>query len=248
MGSCATFQPSMTWKCHTLIVAVLLAASVAKADDDEELPQGSQPEYGQMPMASEGSNPRLERRLSLQTRHRQDRTYRGPAGILGLQGGVPIFVGSDVDKDVGRVGGSILAFGGVDFGFGAIELGFGYQGVPTEPTPFSSVTSQRLVLDIGGRVQVPNRSVVMPFLGFGFAAQWWKYDLLGGGCASVFCSTGGSFRFAPGFNVRAGISILLGGLAAIEIGARYNISFQANGVSDGNIQFVEPTLGFRFWI
>jgi len=29
---------------------------------------------------------------------------------------------------------------------------------------------------------------------------------------------------------------------------RYNISFEANGVSNGNLQFVEPTLGFRFWI
>jgi len=236
------------WKYCTLVVAILSAASVANADDDDALPQGAQPEYGQMPMASEGRNPRLERRLSLQTRHRQDRTYRGPAGILGFQGGVPILVGSDVDKDIGRVGGSILGFGGADFGFGAIELGFGYMGVPTDPNPLTSVTSQRLVLDIGGRVQVPNRSVVMPFLGFGFAAQWWKYDLPGGGCAGVLCATGGRFRFAPGFNVRAGIAILLGGLAALEIGARYNISFEANGVSNGNIQFVEPTLGFRFWI
>lgn len=237
----------MTWKCCTLVVALLAATPVTKADDDDKLPQGAQPEYGKMPMASEGRNPRLERRLSLQTRHRQDRTYRGPAGILGFQGGVPIFVGSDVDTEIGRVGGSILGFGGVDFGFGAIELGFGYMGVPTDPTALDSVTSHRIALDIGGRVQFPNRSVVMPFLGFGFAAQWWKYDFRGG-CESVFCSTGGSFRFAPGFNVRAGMSILLGGLAAIEIGARYNISFQANGVSTGNLHFVEPTLGFRFWI
>jgi hypothetical protein len=236
----------MTWKYCTALVALLLAAPAARADD-APLPEGSQPEYGKMPMASQGSNPRLERRLSLQTRHRQDRTYRGPAGILGLQGGVPIFVGNNVDDDIGRVGGSILGFGGVDFGFGAIELGFGYMGVPTDPIGFEGVTSQRLALDIGGRVQVPNRSAVMPWLGFGFAAQWWKYDLPRG-CAGALCSTGGSFRFAPGFNVRAGISILLGGLAAIEIGARYNISFEANGVSNGNLQFVEPTLGFRFWI
>lgn len=237
----------MTRKCCTLLVLLMATAPVARADD-EQLPEGSQPEYGKMPMASQGSNPRLERRLSLQTRHRQDRTYRGPAGILGLQGGVPILVGSNVDKDIGRVGGSILGFGGVDFGFGALELGFGYMGVPTDPSGFESVTSQRLALDIGGRVQVPNRSAVMPWLGFGFAAQWWKYDLSRGGCVSAFCSTGGSFRFAPGFNVRAGLSILLGGLAAIEIGARYNISFEANGASNGNLQFVEPTLGFRFWI
>jgi hypothetical protein len=236
----------MRWKSYVVALAVVLAGSVAKADD--ELPAGAEPKYGEMPMASEGRNPRLERRLSLQTRHRQDRTYRGPAGILGLQGGVPILVGSGVDEDVGRVGGSILGFGGVDFGFGAIELGFGYMGIPTNPDPFGSVTSQRLALDIGGRVQVPNRSSVIPFLGFGFAAQWWKYSLPVDGCASVFCSTGGKFRFAPGFNVRAGLSILLGNLAAIELGARYNISFEANGVSNGNIQFVEPTLGFRFWI
>ena len=226
---------------------MVLSTTAALAHADDDLPAGSQPEYGEMPMASEGRNPRLEHRLSLQTKHRQDRTYRGPAGILGFQGGVPIFVGSDVDRDIGRVGGSILGFGGVDFGFGAIELGFGYMGVPTEPAGFTGVTAQRLALDVGGRVQVPNRSVVVPFLGFGFAAQWWKYDLPVG-CAGVFCSTGGSFRFAPGFNVRAGMSILLGGLAAIELGVRYNISFEANGVSNGNLQFIEPTLGFRFWL
>jgi hypothetical protein len=37
-------------------------------------------------------------------------------------------------------------------------------------------------------------------------------------------------------------------VAAIEIGARYNISFEGNGVSTQNLHFVEPTLGFRFWL
>ena len=51
-----------------------------------------------------------------------------------------------------------------------------------------------------------------------------------------------------GFDVRAGLSFLLGGVAAIEIGARYNISFETNGIATRNLQFVEPTLGFRFWL
>lgn len=235
------------WKLSCLALAVLTFASLARADDADDLPPGSQPEYGKMPMASEGRNPRLERRLSLQTRHRQDRTYRGPAGILGFQGGIPIFVGSDVDRDVVKAGGSILGFGGVDFGFGTIELEVGWMGNPTDPPGLDGVTAQRVVLGLGGRVQVPNKSVVVPFVGFGFAAQWWKYDLPIG-CTALFCSTGGSFRFAPGFNVRAGLSFLLGGVAAIEIGARYNISFETNGIATRNLQFVEPTLGFRFWL
>lgn len=236
------------WKLCCLALAVLTFAPLARADDGGDLPPGSQPEYGKMPMASEGRNPRLERRLSLQSRHRQDRTYRGPAGILGFQGGVPIFVGSDVDRDVVKAGGSILGFGGVDFGFGTVELEVGWNGNSTTPTGFDSVLAQRVFLGVGGRVQVPNRSVVVPFLGFGFAAQWWKYDLPRAGCAGLFCSTGGSFDFAPGFNVRAGLSFLLGGVAAIEIGARYNISFQSSGISTQNLSFVEPTLGFRFWL
>lgn len=235
------------WKSLCIGLALLSISPAVKADDADSLPAGSKPEYGVMPMASEGSNPRLERRLSLQTKHRQDRTYRGPAGILGFQGGVPIFVGSGVDRDVVKAGGSFLGFGGVDFGFGTVELEVGYMGVPTRLPGDVQKPAQRVVLGLGGRVQIPNKSVWVPFLGFGFAAQWWKYDTQTG-CALLFCSTGSSFRFAPGFNVRAGTSILLGGVAAIEIGARYNLSFVGNGVSTQNLQFIEPTLGFRFWL
>lgn len=235
------------WKSFCLFVALLSITPLAKADDADSLPAGAKPEYGKMPMASEGSNPRLERRLSLQSRHRQDRTYRGPAGILGFEGGVPIFVGSNVDRDVIKAGGSIRGFGGVDFGFGTVELEVGYMGVPTDPPGMDKQSLQRVVLGLGGRVQIPNKSQFIPYLGFGFAAQWWKYDTLTG-CALLVCSTGSSFRFAPGFNVRAGTSILLGGIAAIEIGVRYNISFEGNGVSTQNLNFIEPTLGFRFWL
>ncbi len=236
------------WKLCCLVLAVSTFAPLARADDGDDLPPGARPEYGKMPMASEGRNPRLERRLSLQSKHRQDRTYRGPAGILGFQGGVPIYVGSDVDRNVVKAGGSILGFGGVDFGFGTVELEVGWNGNSTYPAGLDSVLAQRVFLGVGGRVQVPNKSVVIPFLGFGFAAQWWKYDLPRAGCAGLFCSTGGSFDFAPGFNVRAGVSFLLGGVAAIELGARYNISFQSSGISTQNLQFVEPTVGFRFWL
>lgn len=237
------------WKSCCLALAVLAVAHSAKADDDASLPPGARPEYGKMPMASEGRNPRLERRLSIQTKHRQDRTYRGPAGILGFQGGVPIFVGSDVDRDVVKAGGSFLGFGGMDFGFGTLELEVGYSGTPTRLTVprDESVTAQRVHLGIGGRVQIPNKSVWVPFLGFGFAAQWWKYDSFAA-CGVLFCSTGSGFRFAPGLNVRAGTSILLGGVAAIEIGLRYNLSFAVNDVSIDNLHFIEPTLGFRFWL
>jgi hypothetical protein len=235
------------WKSLCIGLALLSISPTVNADDADSLPAGSQPEYGVMPMASEGSNPRLERRLSLQTKHRQDRTYRGPAGILGFQGGVPIFVGSGVDRDVVKAGGSFLGFGGVDFGFGTVELEVGYMGVPTNLPGGVQKPAQRVVLGLGGRVQIPNKSIWVPFLGFGFAAQWWKYDTQTG-CALLFCSTGSGFRFAPGFNVRAGTSILLGGVAAIEIGARYNLSFVGNGVSTQNLQFIEPTLGFRFWL
>jgi hypothetical protein len=243
----ASVRSVTMWKSCCLCVALLSITPLAKADEADSLPDGAQPEYGKMPMASEGSNPRLERRLSLQSRHRQDRTYRGPAGILGFEGGVPIFVGDAVDRDVFKVGGSITGFGGVDFGFGTAEISVGYQGSPTDPPGMDGPSLQRVALGVGGRVQFPNKSILIPFLGFGFAAQWWKYDAQTG-CALVVCSTGNRFRFAPGFNVRAGASILLGGVAAIEIGARYNLSFEGNGVSTQNLHFIEPTLGFRFWL
>ena len=224
----------------------LVLASTAQADD-EPLPQGSQPEYGVMPMASQGSNRRLERRLSRQERPKQDRRYSGPTAVLGLQGGVPLFVGNAVDRSVIRPGGSFTLLAGADLGYFVPEIEFGYLAVPIDPVALPREPLQRIHLGFGTRLQVPNRSPVLPYLGFGFAAQWWKFDTLGG-CVLVACSTGSRFRFAPGLSFRAGTSISFARSAAIDIGVRYILSFEGDTVFTQNTHIIEPSIGFRFWL
>jgi len=226
---------------------VLFPASVANADDDEPAASEGQPEYGVMPMASQGSDRRLERRLSLQGRPKYDRRTVGPSGILAISGGVPIFVGSDIDRDVVRPGGSFSFLGGVDFGYGVFEIDVGYMGVPIEPPGMQREPLQRVHLGFGGRLQVPNNSILVPYISAGFAAQWWKLDTRTG-CSLVACSTGDSFRFAPGLTFRVGTAISLCRSTALDIGLGYHLSFEGNAVFTQTRHWIEPTIGFRFWL
>lgn len=225
----------------------LWVASAAYAAPGDPAPPGSQPEYGVMPMASEGSDPRLERRLSRQEVPKQDRRRTRPSAVMGIQGGVPIFVGSDVDRNVVRPGGSFTFLTGADLGYFAPEIGVGYMANRIDPSNVSSTPLQRVNLGIGGRLQVPNASVLIPYLSAAFAAQWWKFDTFAGGC-SFACPTGSGFRFAPGLNFRVGTTITISRSVAIDIGLGYSLSFQGNGVFTQNRNWIEPSFGFRFWI
>ena len=226
---------------------ILLLASATSARADEPVPAEAQPQYGVMPMASEGSDRRLERRLALQGRPKYDRRNVGPSAVLAIEGGVPIFVGSDVDRAVVRPGGSFTFLGGVDFGYAVAELEVGYMGVPIEPPGMRREPLQRVHLGFGGRLQVPNASRLVPYLGASFAAQWWKLDTRTG-CSLVACSTGDSFRFAPGLSFRVGTTISLCSSTALDVGLGYSLSFRGNEVFTRTRQWIEPTIGFRFWI
>lgn len=236
-------------KSTSLYAAVSLTVIAFTMDvrADEPKPAAGQPQFGVMPMASQGSDRRLERRLSQQGRAKQDRRQTKPSGVLELRGGVPFFVGNDIDRDEVRPGGNFGFLGGVDFGYIVPELEVGYMGVPVDLPSGQREPLQRVHLGIGTRLQVPNNSVWIPYLSAHFAAQWWKFDT-GTGCRLFACSTGDSFRFAPGLTFRVGTTISLCRSTAIDIGFGYNLSFEGNGVFTQTRQWIEPTLGFRFWI
>lgn len=228
-------------------VLVLFVTSVAYADDDDSLPAGSQPEYGVMPMASQGSDKRLERRLSRQGVPKQDRRRTSPSAILGLQGGVPIYVGSDVDRDDVSVGGSFNFIMGADLGYFVPEIDVGYMANQIDLTAGDSEPLQRVHLGIGGRFQFPNASVLIPYLSAKFAAQWWKLNTLPT-CNFFACGTGDGFRFAPGLKLGVGTTISFARSAAVDIGLRYGISFTGDTVFPETRHWIEPTFGFRFWL
>ncbi|MFZ1865615.1 MAG: hypothetical protein WAU39_15435 [Polyangiales bacterium] len=230
------------------LLLILVATPMANAHADDSGLPGSKPEYGVMPMASEGSDPRLERRLSRQQTPKQDRRRTHPAAVLAIQGGVPIFVGSDIDRNVVRPGGDFSFTTGADLGYVVPELDVGYMAVPIDPPgSLPREPLQRVHLGLGARLQAPNNSPVIPYLSASFAFQWWKFDTLTG-CTLLACSTGDRFRFAPGLSFRAGMTISFARSAAIDIGLRYGLSFQGDGVFTRTRQWVEPNIGFRFWI
>jgi hypothetical protein len=229
-----------------LLAVLCLAACASRAAADEPKLPGSQPEYGVMPMASQGSNRRLERRLSLQEVPKQDRRRTTPAAVLALQGGVPIYVGSDIDRNVVRPGGGFSFLMGADLGYFVPELDVGYMANRIQSGSLSEPL-QRVHLGLGGRFQVPNNSPLIPYLSASFAFQWWKFDTFTG-CSLIACSTGNGFRFAPGLAFRIGTTISFSRSAAIDIGFGYGLSFQGDSVFTRTRQWIEPTLGFRFWI
>jgi len=226
---------------------LLVVAFTVDARADEPSPPAGQPQFGVMPMASHGSDRRLERHLSQQGLPKQDRRHTGPSGVLELRGGVPFFVGSDVDRNEVRPGGNFGFLGGVDFGYIAPELEVGYMGVPIDLPSGQRESLQRVHLGIGTRLQVPNVSIWIPYLSVNFAAQWWKFDTRTG-CSAFACSTGDGFRFAPGLSLRAGTTISLCRSTALDIGFGYSLTFQGDGVFTQTRQWIEPTLGFRFWL
>ncbi|MEM9729574.1 MAG: hypothetical protein AAF997_13375 [Myxococcota bacterium] len=237
--------------CRTCPLLVLVFACVAHADDEPEadLPAGSQPEYGVMPMASEGSDKRLEKRLSMQQRPKYDRRSARPKAVLGLLGGVALFVGDDADRDIVRPGGGFAVSAGADLGYFAPELSFGYMAVPLEEPGISREPLQRLALEMGGRLQFPNNTPVVPYLGAAFAVQWWKFNAFPPNCVSFFaCSTGNDFRFAPGMSFRTGLTISFSRSVSFDVGLRYGMTFQGNNAFPTTRHWLEPSFGFRFWI
>ena len=198
-------------------------------------------------MASEGSDRRLERRLSRQSRPKHDRRRKRPAAILAIEGGVPIFVGEDIDRDVVRPGGGFTFTTGIDFGYFVPQLDVGYLAFPIDPAGFPREPLQRVHLGLGGRFQVPNPSVVMPYLDASFAFQWWKFDTFTR-CELIACSTGDGFRFAPGLSFRVGTTISFAPSAALDIGLGYGLSFEGDDVFTQTRHWLEPGIGFRFWL
>ncbi len=203
-------------------------------------------------MASQGRDRRLERRLAQQGNPKQDRRNSSPAPFLAIEVGVPLFVGSDVDRDVVRPGGGVDFLGGVDFGYGVLELDVGFLAAPIESsggvTGVGREPLKHVHFGFGGRLQLLNDSVVTPYLGASFALQWWRLFETPTACPPWYCTDRNGFQFTPGLNLRVGMLINVGDCLALDLGLRYGIAFQGNDVFDKVRHFLAPGLGLRFWL
>ena len=115
--------------------------------------------------------------------------HRGYQGAFNL--GVPIWL--NVDKDVVRPGADLNFFGGFDIGYAVFGLALGAMWTPmnlynipgaTPGAGYDRSPMTRLYFAPEVRVQVPNNTPVLPYLGITFDANWWRVketDIVCGG-------------------------------------------------------------------
>ena len=174
--------------------------------------------------------------------------HRGFQGGFNL--GVPVFL--DVDTDVVRPGADLHFFGGYDMGYvlfgidlGAMFTPIDLNDVPELPTgtnPGRSPTT-RLYFAPEVRVQVPNRSLLLPYVAMTFDANWWHFKETGIACNFWYCTEVNVFRFTPGFTAKAGFAFRIKQGAHLDVGAKYSFSGAGSFFPDRQ-HWVTGYLGF----
>ncbi len=175
------------------------------------------------------------------------------SGHRGFQGGfnigVPIWL--DVDRDVVRPGADLHFFGGYDIGYAMFGLDLGAMwtpinlnnaaGIPVGTDAGRSPVT-RLYFSPEVRVQVPNKSPILPYVGVTFDANWWRFRETAIGCNFWYCTQVKVFRFTPGFTAKAGVAFRMKQGIHIDLGLKYSLS----GPGDFFLrreQWVTPYLG-----
>jgi len=177
-----------------------------------------------------------------------------PGKSRGFQGGfnigVPVWL--NVDRSVVRPGADLHFFGGYDIGYAMFGLDLGVMwtpidlnrapGLPPGSSPGRSPLT-RLYFGPEVRVQVPNRSPILPYLAATFDVNWWRFRETAIGCGVWYCTQVAVFRFAPGFTAKLGIAFRIKRGAHIDLGVKYSLT----GPGDFFVQreqWVTPYLGF----
>ena len=105
--------------------------------------------------------------------------HRGYQGSFSL--GIPIWL--NVDSNVVRPGADLNFFGGFDIGYAVFGLALGamwtpinFYNIPNLPpgSGYDRSPMTRLYLAPEVRVQVPNNTPMLPYIGITFDANWWR--------------------------------------------------------------------------
>lgn len=162
-----------------------------------------------------------------------ERKHRGLQG--GLHIGVPLFL--DVDKNVVRPGADIHGFGGYDIGYAMFGLDLGAMWSPIDLDRVSTLPPgenpgrspvTRLYFAPEVRVQVPNRSRILPYVAITFDANWWQFRDTDLACNFWYCTQVKVFRFTPGFTAKGGMAFRIREGVHIDVGFKYSLSGPGN--------------------
>ena len=180
--------------------------------------------------------------------------HRGYQGSFSL--GVPVWL--DVDHDVVRPGADLNFFGGYDIGYAVFGLGLGAMWTPVklynipEVPPGSGNDRSpmtRLYFAPELRVQVPNNTPILPYIGITFDANWWRVketDISCGGIGNYYyCRRAAIFRFTPGMTAKVGMAFEVSNGTHIDLGFKYSLSGTGSFFFRRE-QWVTPYLGMLF--
>lgn len=144
--------------------------------------------------------------------------------------GVPVFL--KVDHNVVRPGADLSWVGGLDIGYVVFGFGVGVMWTPLDlgnfmdnngnSGPRSPLTRLYFFPEI--RFQVPNDSVVLPYLTGAFDVNWWNFRETGLVCGWWFCSTSSIYRFTPGFTGKVGMAFELKRGVKLDVGMKWSMS------------------------
>jgi len=162
-----------------------------------------------------------------------ERKHRGLQG--GFNIGVPLF--RDVDRDVVRPGADLHGFGGYDIGYAMFGLDLGAMWTPIDLSKVSTLTPgtnpgrspvTRLYFAPEVRVQVPNKSPILPYVAITFDANWWQFRETEVACGFWYCAQVKVFRFTPGFTAKGGIAFRIRQGVHVDVGFKYSLSGKGN--------------------
>ncbi len=176
--------------------------------------------------------------------------HRGYMGAFTL--GVPIWL--KVDSNVVRPGAELYGFGGYDMGYVVFGLGLGaawtpinfynIQGAPSGSN-YERSPMTRLFLSPEFRVQVPNRSPLLPYIGISFDANWWRIKATDIFCGWYYCTRVAVFRFTPGMTAKVGLAFRVASGSFIDIGVKYSLTGPGSFFFRRE-QWVTPYIGMLF--
>jgi hypothetical protein len=146
--------------------------------------------------------------------------------------GVPVFLNVDLQRV--RPGADLGWVGGLDIGY--VVFGFGV-GVMWTPIDLNGYMDDNGNTYMGGRspltrlyffpeirFQVPNDSIVLPYLTGAFDVNWWNFKETGLVCGFWFCSTSSIYRFTPGFTSKVGLAFELKRGVKLDVGMKWSMS------------------------
>jgi hypothetical protein len=179
----------------------------------------------------------------------QQTMHRGYQGAFNL--GVPIWL--NVDRNVVRPGADLNIFGAYDMGYVAFGLGAGVMWVPinfynipeASGVGYDRRPMTRLYLAPEFRIQLPNNTPVMPYIGITFDANWWRVAQTDIVCGAFYCRKAAVFLFSPGMTAKLGFAFQMIPGTYIDIGVKYSLSGPGSFFNRRE-QWITPYIGMLF--